>query len=379
MSSLDIYALALPKVKNAHYFSRYIKFILGCIEKNKTRELKFFDKHHILPKACELFPEYKNFNLYPWNCVKLTFREHIIAHVMLWKIFGGSQIGSLMLLLNETPQWKANRKVPSSLLIRYYDTIKTEHRESMFGKCFYFDDEKNCYQLRPDDPLISELNLVHVNSGSNHYNNGKIEKKFMEDPGGDWVLGRLYTFTDKGLDNLSRRFVNSKFWNDGIRNYNIPANQTPEPHWIPGRIYDEVTIEAIRKNNTKLFTGSKMYNDGIKTYKIRDNEIPDQNWILGRVKNDFISENIRRNNKENFTGKKMYNNGIIQKMFKENPGDGWIPGRLSPINVSEENLKSMKEKLIGSKRYNDGVMNYTVLVGQEPESHWVPGIIRKKK
>jgi hypothetical protein len=46
--------------------------------------------HHILPKAKDMFPEYKLLKVFPWNGVHLTPREHFLAHWMLSKIFPGT-------------------------------------------------------------------------------------------------------------------------------------------------------------------------------------------------------------------------------------------------------------------------------------------------
>lgn len=39
------------------------------------------EKHHILPVS--VFPEYKDFNDYKWNCVRLSTKDHILAHYYL--------------------------------------------------------------------------------------------------------------------------------------------------------------------------------------------------------------------------------------------------------------------------------------------------------
>lgn len=74
--------------KSRHYIRRYIQFIAsrptrGYISGGTHR-------HHILPKAKDFFPEYRDFELYPWNLSYLTLREHYIAHAMLHKAFPGS-------------------------------------------------------------------------------------------------------------------------------------------------------------------------------------------------------------------------------------------------------------------------------------------------
>jgi hypothetical protein len=88
MFSTDIYTILSSKPHNQHYLKRYVKFIEYCNNIN-THYTGYVEYHHILPKAKTLFPEYKNFKQNPWNKIKLTPRQHFIAHWMLWKIFGG--------------------------------------------------------------------------------------------------------------------------------------------------------------------------------------------------------------------------------------------------------------------------------------------------
>jgi hypothetical protein len=88
----QIIEILKSKPHNLHYLNRYIKFIDSC--KTKNHDLSFntyFETHHILPKAKELFPEYKDLRKYKWNAIKLTARQHIVAHIMLWKVYGGTQ------------------------------------------------------------------------------------------------------------------------------------------------------------------------------------------------------------------------------------------------------------------------------------------------
>jgi hypothetical protein len=105
MTSNDIYTILSSKPHNPHYLKRYMKFIGGCRIKN-SYNLGYTEGHHICPKAKDLFPEYTNKKIFPWNIVDLTTHQHIIAHVILWKTFGGSQSRAVELLL-------ATRNIPT--------------------------------------------------------------------------------------------------------------------------------------------------------------------------------------------------------------------------------------------------------------------------
>lgn len=81
-----IYLILASLKHNKHYLDRYIKFIEGCDVKNKNF-CGYVERHHILPKGKNLFPEYKSFKKYPWNEIKLTARQHFLAHMMLRKVY----------------------------------------------------------------------------------------------------------------------------------------------------------------------------------------------------------------------------------------------------------------------------------------------------
>jgi len=73
---------SLVTTKNQHYIDRYLRFIYSRKEQEEN-----FHRHHILPKAKDMFPQFKNSQEFPWNCIKLSYREHFIAHWILAKAF----------------------------------------------------------------------------------------------------------------------------------------------------------------------------------------------------------------------------------------------------------------------------------------------------
>lgn len=113
-------------------------------------------------------------------------------------------------------------------------------------------------RLPKDSPIIQELGLVHIRSekqieqnasrielatqaklGTNIWTNG-IEEKFSIDcPGEGWTIGRAPRNSDweeKRTTSLSQRISGSTTWNDGIRNYRLPKDKTPEPNWVKGMV-----------------------------------------------------------------------------------------------------------------------------------------------
>ena len=72
---------------NQKYVQRYLKYIKYCASKNIGENLEYTERHHILPKGKNLYPEFANLRTHPWNSIILTPRQHYIAHWILSKIF----------------------------------------------------------------------------------------------------------------------------------------------------------------------------------------------------------------------------------------------------------------------------------------------------
>jgi len=64
---------------NQHYYNRYVKFI-EVINTKQDRILNYSENHHIIPRSMG-GSDLSN------NLIKLTAREHFIAHWLLWKAY----------------------------------------------------------------------------------------------------------------------------------------------------------------------------------------------------------------------------------------------------------------------------------------------------
>ena len=86
---MNIYHVLSACSSNDRYLRRYINYVTACNSQNTLilkHDPRFYtEKHHILPQHA--FPEYANFSLNPWNKVLLTYRQHVIAHILLDKFW----------------------------------------------------------------------------------------------------------------------------------------------------------------------------------------------------------------------------------------------------------------------------------------------------
>lgn len=116
---MNIYQILSSIPHNHHYLSRYFKFI-RCYS-NQTNKKGQTHLHHICPKSLDCFPQYKNIKKHPWNGVYLTYRQHLIAHWMLSKAYGGSMISALFLM--KAKDKSGNYRISS----RLYEDLKIKH------------------------------------------------------------------------------------------------------------------------------------------------------------------------------------------------------------------------------------------------------------
>jgi hypothetical protein len=100
MTSTSIYSILSSKPHNPQYLKLYIKYIYRCKRINTSKIIvEYTEKHHICPKAKDLFPEYKSLSIYKWNKIELTKNQHICAHVFLAKVFsqGGMKFAAKLM------------------------------------------------------------------------------------------------------------------------------------------------------------------------------------------------------------------------------------------------------------------------------------------
>lgn len=377
MFDVDVFNLALPKAKNSHFLKRYVKFIEWCRINNELNCPTYVERHHILPKAGDLFPEFADITVHIWNSIDLSFRQHLIAHVMLWKIFGGSQILALRIMLNENADLTSNRKVPTCLELRYLEKIKLDFVAFVKNKRYYYDNMNNVHLLEIGDPSIKKFGLKGNSANTIWYNDGIKSFRLSKNkaPKSHWIAGRLIEFSDDILKKMREQAKGSVGYNDGITNFFVNADDKPEPHWVKGILADAEKHKASLAKRSTRFANSKWYNDGIRNFNVAAGDLPDPDWIEGKICN-FSKDGLDRLSKK-AKGSQYYNDGI--RNFKVDagvePDPSWIKGMIIDPDVQARINESNRKKFTGSQFWNDGIKNYLVFVGQEPESHWVKGMI----
>jgi hypothetical protein len=185
----------LPQGAEPH-FSRYIKFINS--RPKRIYEKFRVNKHHILPRSMNGTEDFS-------NLIILTHREHYIAHLILWKCYGGAMVTAFWFMqFNASTSGKYNNKINS----RQFSIL----REDYCKICFPASTREACKKVivgkalwNKGIPLSSEAKrkLSISLSGNKHYNYGKhlseeTRKKISNaNKGNTNFLGRHHTQESK--------------------------------------------------------------------------------------------------------------------------------------------------------------------------------------
>jgi hypothetical protein len=364
-----IFEILSTKPHNPHYLKRYIKFIKHC--QTRVSNETYFETHHIAPRASDLFPELDND---PANYASLTAREHILAHVILWKTYGGSQATALHCMINnfnsDTNFYLKDRVVPTAIKIRYLATLREDagirKGEIHKNRSTFKDAEGTKYYLYTDDPLIDQLGLVGNNTG----------KVFSEESRLNLRGKRVHTL----YDNSARRTIQLK----GKNNTEVQKYIDSGWSFLKDEQWEDEDREEARQHQ---IVAARKANQGTPMY------LPSGEYY-GRVKkgNPHIDElklTHKRSEKQSqcaYTsakaaqlaniGSKIYNNGLVEKKFKSGDtiADEWKLGRLPRSESHKANMK--KNGMGGTTTWNDGSRSYRLRPDQVPEPHWVRGMLR---
>lgn len=98
-----LYTIMSSIEHNKHYLNRYLRLIILWNKANRLQKPAYTEKHHICPKAQDMFPEFISFREFPWNCANLTRKQHLLAHKLLVKAYPnsvGAIAGLAMMLRN---------------------------------------------------------------------------------------------------------------------------------------------------------------------------------------------------------------------------------------------------------------------------------------
>jgi hypothetical protein len=372
MSSETIYSILSSKPHNPHYLNRYWKFIQYCQKHNLSSiDNTPLEEHHVCPKAKDLFPEYSSFKKNEWNLITLTCRQHILAHVLLWKTYGGSQTFALDYMINRGNNSYGNprssRKTPPSIIIRYSAKLKELSILEEKGFATYKDSSGNKYYLHKNDPLIKEFKLVGNNKGMLHDENSKKKMsraKFLN------KKIKLYFLNCK---------ISVKLFSDEFHNYISQG-------WSTTKTEDDKKYISVLQSEkvSKKLTGKVNYMtpDGIYFGKLlRTDPLIKELNLLPHLTDKMINQRSSRSKLASAanTGSQIYNNGVKEKKFKDEVPDGWVKGRLPRSKEYDNNHKNATAKAHKNTYcWNNGIKCIKLPASEHPGDGWAKGMLPRK-
>ncbi len=200
---------SIKNAKNITYIERYKKFVNYYIDNPNSSEV-YTEKHHILPES--IFPEYKNIKENPWNIIKLTGRQHFLAHWFLAKIYGGKQWFSFNMMRrvgNRSYLYECARKEISKVISqtnkgrKHSEATNRANAERTRGTVVVKDSDGNRSRVSQTDEKYLSGELVYFRTGIKQKEetkekigaNGHRGKMCFRDENGK----HCYLFEDEGL------------------------------------------------------------------------------------------------------------------------------------------------------------------------------------
>ena len=144
------------------YIARYNNFI----ESLKDQEVSgVYEKHHIVPKSMGGTDD-------ATNLIKLTPRQHYIAHWMLWKAYGG-KMAQAFHFMNHHPNYKKiNSKLYEQLrkdAVQYVSSINTGRKIDQEERKLMSLRLKKYFQENPDKKEKARMHLMSITVSKEAY------------------------------------------------------------------------------------------------------------------------------------------------------------------------------------------------------------------
>lgn len=351
---MDIYLILSSKPYNSHHLNKYINFIEKCQQKNKGFE-GYTEKHHICPKAKDMFPEYTDLKENPWNCAILTARQHFIAHTMLCKVYKG--VYSVV-----SAAWAMKHKNGMMMTSRAYEKLKLDFSrissEAQKDICTLKDESGNIIKIHKDDlkrfPNLKGLSYGKVTVKDLYGNTMQVEVDDLRYKNGDlapFMKGKLFVKIN-GITTL----IESSNYDPSIHHFHRKGKAT-----VKDRNGDTFTVDV---------------ND--ERYKSREVLPIHQNVAYGRNDNGeiikvktgderFKTGELSGNNRGKFWVTDGKKNMMLSK--EDEIPLGYVVGK-----TQRENSRSVKNTIF----INDGDITVRIQKGEEIPPGWVAGIAKTK-
>lgn len=248
---MDIYLLLSSKPHNPHYLNKYTRFIRNCQLKNQGYT-GYTERHHICPKAIDMFPEYSSFIYHPWNCAVLTARQHFIAHMLLWKVYNNDSMTRAFGVMSNYYSIKSSR---------IYQNIKQKYSKVVSKQM------KNTVTVRKEDGTCMRISKEEFDKNEQVFGSTKGMTYAVNNKGDGFYVKKDDLRFKTG--ELKGNNADTITITDGKTNKRINPNDNIPLGWYRG----------MSKDSPK---GSTWINNGKTSKMFKGDQIP-KGWVKGRL------------------------------------------------------------------------------------------------
>ena len=305
----------------------YSAVYCALIENRKQSPLpedQYSENHHIVPKS-EGGSDDKA------NLVRLSAREHYIAHLLLAKIYDDVKMHQAVLMMQSISKChKRNFKFNS----RLYEAIRNKYSKKISGENHWnygkpawnkgiplSDEQKEKIRKALTGRHLQESTKQKLRSKT-HTDEWKA--KMSEKMSGKNNPFYNHTHSEEVKQKISKALCGEnnpnygKHLSEDIREKISKANKGKKRSLEQKKRISEATkaafTEEVRSKISSSLKGRKVWNKGVYGYHTSK-------------KGTHLSEEVKAKISNTITGSKWYNNGVIERQAKECP-EGFVPGRL---------------------------------------------------
>ncbi len=345
-------------VVNLKHLNRYINFI----HSRKFREISegsYTEKHHVIP-----YSYYGKFEKEKLNIIKLTAREHFIAHLILWKAFSGKFVNAFYIMQNHSCK---NGERYFKLTSRQYEKLRMDFSKQkskeLKGKTWeeLYGEEKAKLMKKNHSEYRKRYRHSKETKDKISESHKKVNKDWMKgenNPSKNIEVGKKISKHRKNK-NYEEIYGEEKA---KLMKNSLSKNARNNPNYgMKGKKHSEDQKKKMRniiKNKKTIHKGDIHKRVDLKNV---DNYL-DRGWSLGFSEKEKQKRSKSNNNKkrseeqkENYSRAQknmiVINNRYIQTRIKKDSLDeylkkGWVKGRL---NFTKDHKEKIKKANLGKK------------------------------
>ena len=312
----------------------YSAIYCSLIEIRKSNPLpdgEYGEVHHIIPKS-------EGGDNSQDNLIRLSAREHYVAHLLLAKIYDDVKMHQAVLMMQSKSKCH-NRKFRFNS--RLYEAIRKEYSRKISGKNHWNYGKQPWNKGIPlsdeqKEKLRKALTGRHLQESTKEKLRGNTHTDEWKEKMSEKMSGKNNPFynhkhSEEAKQKMSEARRGEKHPNYGkhlsedtrerISKANTGKRRSQEQKNKISEATKAAFTEEVRAKMSASLRGRKVWNKGVHGYHTSK-------------KGTHLSEEAKAKISNAITGSKWYNNGVIERQAKECP-EGFVPGRLKKKKLGD--------------------------------------------